>query len=89
MRAPPSSHQTKIEFRPFLVKEEKLLMVALESKDQKLVVKKRLILEICTQLYTSGALSSTFKVDNIYDAMHTVPHCLLVWRRKLKELPPM
>ena len=29
----------KIEFRPFLVKEEKLLMVALESKDQKLVVR--------------------------------------------------
>ena len=33
------STQTKIEFRPFLVKEEKLLMVALESKDQKLVVR--------------------------------------------------
>ena len=33
------STQTKIEFRPFLVKEEKLLMVALESKDQKLVIR--------------------------------------------------
>tara|TARA_Y100001972_G_C7633797_1_gene318188 strand:+ start:577 stop:1299 length:723 start_codon:yes stop_codon:yes gene_type:complete len=29
----------KIEFRPFLVKEEKLLMVALESKDNKLIVR--------------------------------------------------
>ena len=33
------STQTEIEFRPFLVKEEKLLMVALESKDQKLVIR--------------------------------------------------
>lgn len=30
---------TEIEFRPFLVKEEKLLMVALESKDNKLIVR--------------------------------------------------
>ena len=29
----------KIEFRPFLVKEEKLLMIALESKDQKLILR--------------------------------------------------
>lgn len=29
------STQTKVRFRPFLVKEEKVLMLALESKDQK------------------------------------------------------
>ena len=29
----------EIEFRPFLVKEEKLLMVALESKDNKLIMR--------------------------------------------------
>jgi len=34
----PSTGQV-IEYRPFLVKEEKLLMVALESKDDKLIVR--------------------------------------------------
>ncbi len=34
----PSTGQ-EIEFRPFLVKEEKILMVAMESKDPKLMIK--------------------------------------------------
>jgi|TARA_R110002153_G_scaffold227211_1_gene379941 hypothetical protein len=34
----PSTGQT-IEFRPFLVKEEKILMVAMESKDNKMMMK--------------------------------------------------
>ena len=29
----------EIEFRPFLVKEEKVLMVALESKDNKMIMR--------------------------------------------------
>ena len=33
------SMNVKVEYRPFLVKEEKLLMVALESKDDGLIVR--------------------------------------------------
>ena len=33
------STEEKIEFRPFLVKEEKLLVLAMESQDQKQITK--------------------------------------------------
>jgi len=33
------SMDVKVEFRPFLVKEEKILMVAMESKDDNMILK--------------------------------------------------
>ena len=43
------SQDVKIQFRPFLVKEEKLLLIAMESKDNKEIVSAtKEILKACT-----------------------------------------
>ena len=62
----PSTGQ-KIEFRPFLVKEEKLLMVALESKDNKLIVRTmKDVLNSC--IYTDVDINAftTFDLEELF-----------------------
>ena len=54
----PSSGR-KIRFRPFLVKEEKLLFIALESKDQKETVR------AVTNLLKSCILTEDVNVDKL------------------------
>jgi len=58
---------TEIEFRPFLVKEEKLLMVALESKDNKLIVRtlKDVILA-CTFDKVNVAKLASFDLEYLF-----------------------
>lgn len=62
----PSTGQV-IEFRPFLVKEEKLLMVALESKDDKLIVRTmKDILNSCIYADIDINTFTTFDLEELF-----------------------
>jgi len=62
----PSTGQV-IEFRPFLVKEEKLLMVALESKDDKLIVRTmKDVLSSCVYSDIDINTFTTFDLEELF-----------------------
>lgn len=62
----PSTGQV-IEFRPFLVKEEKLLMVALESKDDKLIVRTmKDVLSSCIYSDVDINTLTTFDLEELF-----------------------
>jgi len=62
----PSTGQV-IEFRPFLVKEEKLLMVALESKDDKLIVRTmKDVLSSCIYADIDINTFTTFDLEELF-----------------------
>ena len=52
------SNKKKIKFRPFLVKEEKVLLLALESEDEKNI--RNAVLNLL-----KGCISSRIKIDNL------------------------
>ena len=52
------SNKKKIKFRPFLVKEEKVLLLALESDDEKNI--RNAVLNLL-----KGCISSRVKIDNL------------------------
>lgn len=53
------SNDKKIKYRPFLVKEEKILIIALESRDSKQIT------EAVKQVITNCVITKGFKVDNL------------------------
>ena len=56
----------KVTYRPFLVREEKLLYVAMESQDQKEMVKAvKEIIKNCTSVKNVGTLS-TFDIELLF-----------------------
>ena len=68
----PSSNR-KIKYRPFLVKEEKLLYLAMESQDNKQMVKAvKTIIKNCTNLKTKVESLSTFEIEYIFLKIRSV-----------------
>ena len=68
----PSSKK-KIKYRPFLVKEEKLLYLAMESQDNKQMVKAvKTIIKNCTNLKTKVESLSTFEIEYIFLKIRSV-----------------
>ena len=64
---------TKISYRPFLVKEEKLLYLAMESQDNKQMVKAvKTIIKNCTNLKTKVESLSTFEIEYIFLKIRSV-----------------
>ena len=64
---------TKISYRPFLVKEEKLLYLAMESQDNKQMVKAvKTIIINCTNLKTKVESLSTFEIEYIFLKIRSV-----------------
>ena len=64
---------TKISYRPFLVKEEKLLYLAMESQDNKQMVKAvKTIIKNCTNLKTKVESLSTFEIEFIFLKLRSV-----------------
>ena len=58
---------TKVTYRPFLVKEEKLLYLAMESQDNKQMVKAvKTIIKNCTDLKTGVDKLATFEIEYIF-----------------------
>ena len=58
---------TKISYRPFLVKEEKLLYLAMESQDNKQMIKAvKTIIKNCTNLKTKVEDLATFEIEYIF-----------------------
>ena len=68
----PSSGQT-IKYRPFLVKEEKLLYLAMESQDNKQMIKAvKTIIKNCTNLKTKVEDLATFEIEYIFLKIRSV-----------------
>jgi hypothetical protein len=64
---------TKISYRPFLVKEEKLLYLAMESQDNKQMVKAvKTIIKNCTNLKTKVETLATFEIEYIFLKIRSV-----------------
>ena len=64
---------TKITYRPFLVKEEKLLYLAMESQDNKQMVKAvKTIIKNCTNLKTKVEDLATFEIEYIFLKIRSV-----------------
>ena len=64
---------TKISYRPFLVKEEKLLYLAMESQDNKQMIKAvKTIIKNCTNLKTKGEDLATFEIEYIFLKIRSV-----------------
>jgi hypothetical protein len=62
----PSTGQ-KIEFRPYLVKEEKILMVALESKDQNTIISAlKDVIRACVYDDIDTRKMTTFDLESIF-----------------------
>lgn len=62
----PSTDQ-KIKFRPFLVKEEKLLLIAMESKDEKMMVNTiKDIVSACTFNAVNASVLPLFDIEYIF-----------------------
>ena len=62
----PSTGQ-EIYFRPFLVKEQKVLLIAYESKDRRQIVKAILdTVEACVETEIDSRLLTTFDVDYLF-----------------------
>ena len=58
---------TKVTYRPFLVKEEKLLYLAMESQDNKQMVKAvKTIIKNCTNLKSNVDKLATFEIEYIF-----------------------
>ena len=58
---------TKITYRPFLVKEEKLLYLAMESQDDKQMIKAvKTIIRNCTNLKGKVEDLATFEIEYIF-----------------------
>ena len=53
------STKKKIKYRPFLVKEQKILLIALESQDD------QQILDAIIQIFQNCVVSPNFKVDDL------------------------
>ena len=57
----------KVSYRPFLVKEEKLLYLAMESQDNKQMIKAvKTIIKNCTNLKTAVDKLATFEIEYIF-----------------------
>tara|TARA_E500000331_G_scaffold314726_1_gene324239 strand:- start:292 stop:996 length:705 start_codon:yes stop_codon:yes gene_type:complete len=64
---------TKISYRPFLVKEEKLLYLAMESQDNKQMVKAvKTIIKNCTNLKGKVENLATFEIEYIFLKIRSV-----------------
>ena len=64
---------TKISYRPFLVKEAKLLYLAMESQDNKQMVKAvKTIIKNCTNLKTKVEDLATFEIEYIFLKIRSV-----------------
>ena len=64
---------TKISYRPFLVKEEKLLYLAMESQDNNQMVKAvKTIIKNCTNLKTKVEDLATFEIEYIFLKIRSV-----------------
>ena len=64
---------TKISYRPFLVKEEKLLYLAMESQDNKQMVKAvKTIIKNCTNLKGKVESLATFEIEYIFLKIRSV-----------------
>ena len=64
---------TKISYRPFLVKEEKLLYLAMESLDNKQMIKAvKTIIKNCTNLKTKVEDLATFEIEYIFLKIRSV-----------------
>ena len=64
---------TKISYRPFLVKEEKLLYLAMESQDNKQMVKAvKTIIKNCTNLKSKVEQLATFEIEYIFLKIRSV-----------------
>jgi len=64
---------TKISYRPFLVKEEKLLYLAMESQDNKQMVKAvKTIIKNCTNLKSKVEDLATFEIEYIFLKIRSV-----------------
>ena len=64
---------TKVSYRPFLVKEEKLLYLAMESQDNKQMVKAvKTIIKNCTNLKTKVESLATFEIEYIFLKIRSV-----------------
>ena len=64
---------TKISYRPFLVKEEKLLYLAMESQDNKQMIKEvKTIMNIWTNLKTKVEDLATFEIEYIFLKIRSV-----------------
>ena len=64
---------TKISYRPFLVKEEKLLYLAMESQDNKQMVKAvKTIIKNCTNLKSKVENLATFEIEYIFLKIRSV-----------------
>lgn len=58
---------TKVTYRPFLVKEEKLLYLAMESQDDKEMIKAvKTIIKNCTNLKSKVEDLATFEIEYIF-----------------------
>jgi len=58
---------TEVTYRPFLVKEEKLLYLAMESKDNKQMIKAvKTIIKNCTNLKSKVEDLATFEIEFIF-----------------------
>jgi hypothetical protein len=58
---------TKVTYRPFLVKEEKLLYLAMESQDDKQMMKAvKTIIKNCTNLKSKVEQLATFEIEYIF-----------------------
>ena len=58
---------TKVTYRPFLVKEEKLLYLAMESQDDKQMIKAvKTIIKNCTNLKSKVEDLATFEIEFIF-----------------------
>ena len=59
----PSTNET-IEFRPYLVKEEKILMIAIESKDQKQMIRAMQdVIQACVYTQIDVSKLTTFDIE--------------------------
>ena len=64
---------TKISYRPFLVKEEKLLYLAMESQDNKQMIKAvKTIIKNCTNLKTKVEDLATLEIEYIFLKIRSV-----------------
>ena len=64
---------TKISYRPFLDKEEKLLYLAMESQDNKQMIKAvKTIIKNCTNLKTKVEDLATFEIEYIFLKIRSV-----------------
>ena len=64
---------TQISYRPFLVKEEKLLYLAMESQDNKQMIKAvKTIIKNCTNLKTKVEDLATFEIEYIFLKIRSV-----------------